>query len=1200
MLKALELNGFKSFADRTRLEFAAGITAVVGPNGSGKSNVVDAIKWVLGNQSAKALRGNEMTDVIFSGSGARKPANAAEVTLSFDNSAGVLNSDAADVHVTRRVLRSGESEYLLNRQVCRLRDIREVFAGIGVTTGAYSIIEQGRVDALLQSSPKERRLIFEEAAGVSRFKMKRQEAARRLERIEQNLLRLADIVDELESRLRSVRSQAGKARKYKEHSDQLRELRIQVGLTDWRSLSTSLSGLVSESRQLQAQVSEAEAKVGYQEEQLHRIEQASEAAHQHAQQAAIQATATRERIAHCESTRRSQMARIDELMQETQRLERQLLTMSSRAGSTQQLVADTAEQLESAEQQYHELIDQLEQEQSQLTLAQTSLAQCRNDTERCRNDHADVFRSSTQIEHRIEVVRTQHESAVSDGERLRQDVEQLSATRTEFYERWLSSNEQLKEQELAARQLHQNLTAAQDTLRENRQQLLKVQAELSDLKGRLRGAIERGQVLEELERQLDGLSAGTKAVLQQAQNHPKGPFGSVRGIVADLLHVDEDTAPLVEIALGDRANFLVIENWRPELFELAEVEWGGRTTFLRLDVVYATSAVDRIDLTGEPGVIGRADQFVEIDADLAPLTRRLLGRSWFVDNLSTAFQLADGAGRGLNFVTVVGEYLGADGTLTVGPRQSASGLLSRRSELRALQHEIAAMQETIGTQEATCADFETALEENEQEISELAKKHEQQSFALNETRLRVASIRERLDRASEELSTAESDLKTNDQATAAGASELASLRQQLTDKRASQAQLQSKLNFLAEQSTQWEKQVASLQPQVTDIRVALARSEQRRDGLRRQMEQLQRDHEEHDRTLAETQQRASECRTQQQQLNNSVLELTSELAELYAAKDLLIAELQTGQLDDENFRKRRAEASRILESLRTQLLEKHARQQQIELSVQQKGQQRKDLHARLQEDYHVELAVLAASAPVSEVADRSQAESEIRRLREQLEKIGPVSLDALTELETIEERYKSLSQQYHDLKSAKARLQQLVSNINSESRKIFVETLDVVREHFQELYRNLFGGGEADIIVEESDSDDVLECGIEIIARPPGKLPRSISLLSGGERTMTCVALLLAIFRSRPTPFCVLDEVDAALDEANIDRFVAVLRQFMSSTQFIVVTHSKRTMACADTLYGVTMQESGISKRVSVKFEDVSADGQIRDTSQAA
>ena len=1200
MLKALELNGFKSFADRTRLEFPSGITAVVGPNGSGKSNVVDAIKWVFGSQSAKALRGSEMTDVIFSGSRSRKQANAAEVTLTFDNSARILDVDDEEVHVTRRVLRSGEAEYLLNRNVCRLRDIREIFAGIGVTTGAYSIIEQGKVDALLQSSPKERRLIFEEAAGVSRFKLKRQEATRRLERIEQNLLRLSDIVEELESRLRSVRSQAGRARKYKEFSDRLRDLRTKVGLADWRKLSAALESTSHEADTLRAEVDAARKTVAIHDEQLQTVEKASDELQTQSREATSQATSVRERIAQSESLRRSQVARGDELVEETQRLEKQLLSMSTRAGSTQQMVAESREQLLESETRFNELEGQVRQKQAELDLAQSALTQCRSDLATCRSDTTEAFRDATQLEHRIQVVEAQNAAAVSAGERLRLEADEAREASAESSGHFAIANDLLRQQESVAQQAQQELHATQEKLRDHRSQLTKALSTLADLKGRLSGAKERSLVLEELERQLDGLSAGTKEVLRLAKSEPDGPFGRVRGVVADLLHVDADTASIVEIALGERANCLVIEQVDSRMMEFAEADWLGRTSFLRLDVPLPASAVDRIDLSGEPGIIGRADQFVEIASDLAPLARRLLARHWFVDSLKTAFSLSKGVGRGLNFVTVVGEVLSADGTLTVGPRQASMGLLSRRSELRALVDEIRDMQQKIQTQQEHCTGLESAVHADEHNLTRLTSQQEKASRAVNETLMKVASARDRLDRANETLSEAEVQLKEADEKATAAANELAVLRSQLANRHVHQEQLQHQLNLHSEQAARLEQQVTGLQPSLTDIRVALARSEQRRDGLRHQMEQLRRDHEEHDQALEETRQRTVDCRTQQETLRQSVLDLTSELAELYSAKDRLSAELANWNSRLELLRKERSASSRNAEGLRTQLLEKQSRLQQIELKQQQGENQRREIAERLAEDYRLDIALLALTEPPVEIADRPKVESEIRNLREQLSGVGPVNLEALSELEAIEERHTSLAKQYQDLRLAKNRLEQLVVNINLESRDIFVQTLNLVRGHFQELYRSLFGGGEADIIIEESETDDVLECGIEIIARPPGKQPRSMSLLSGGERTMTCVALLLAIFRSRPTPFCVLDEVDAALDEANIDRFVEVLREFMSSTQFIVITHSKRTMSCSDTLYGITMQESGISKRVSVRFEDVSADGQIRQSGQAA
>ena len=1246
MLKALELNGFKSFADRTRFEFPEGITAVVGPNGSGKSNVVDAIKWVLGSQSAKAMRGKEMTDVIFSGASGRGQTNAAEVTLAFDNAAGTLDYDADEVQITRRVYRSGEGEYLINRQPCRLRDIREVFAGTGVSTGAYSIIEQGKVDALLQSSPKERRLIFEEAAGVSRFKLKRQEAFRRIERVDQNLLRLKDIVDELDSRLRSVRSQAGRARKFKEESDRLKLLRTDVALADWRQITATLRQQQEQAAELTVEKQTLQEQVAACDKQIAEAEEAAEAMQQQVQEANSRAAAVREQIAQSESTRRSQLARSDELQQESKRLQNQLLAMTSRAGNAQQLVAETNEELAAAQQQFDEFNQSVQAKQAELDLVMQALQTCRTTLVESRERHTTTIAEASQLETELHTIETERTTAQARSERSQEQVEHAESVRSQLATQVEAADRELQQVQEEHQQSRQRLTTVEGKLRDDRQQLAQAQREKADLQERLTGGQARATVLEELERRLDGLSGGAKEVLRQAREEPSGPFGGVRGLVADLLHVDADSATLVETALGHLANSLVVEHVDPAVLTMSESEWAGRTSFLRLDVPLAASAVDRIDLSGEPGVVGRADSFVETTADLATLPRRLLGRYWFVDHLQTAVRLSSGVGRGLSYVTVVGEVVGADGTLTVGPRQSTSGLLSRRSELRALVDEIAEMEQRNTQLETRNAQLAEAIETDDAEQQLHSERHQGVAQRYNESKVKTASLQQRLDEAERQTRLANEELEAAKSQVA-----LLTANGSCSEQRAKIEQLRAKLETqidrLTMQSNQLEGQVDTLGREVTDHRVALARCEQRRDGLQRQTQQQLHDHEEHDRALQETRDREAEARQQGSQLEQSVLTLSSDLAELYHAKESLVAQLDQQNNHHDGRRQQRTTVIRQVDALREQLLDVQSRLQQVELSLQQLDHQRGDLSTRMKDDYAIELAVLAAESRESRVESsesrvqrqeelssgeavaldsrlstldsRKAIDTEIAQLKQKLQGIGPVNLEALSELEAVEERHTTLSEQYEDLKAAKVQLQQLVSKINTESRQIFVETLDVIRGHFQELYSSLFGGGEADIILESRDesqesraeaspldkssglstldsrlSTDPLECGIEIVARPPGKQLRNISLLSGGERTMTCVALLLAIFRSRPSPFCVLDEVDAALDEANIDRFVEVLKEFMSTTQFIVVTHSKRTMSCADTMYGVTMQESGVSKRVSVRFEDVSADGNIR------
>ena len=959
-----------------------------------------------------------------------------------------------------------------------------------------------------------------------------------------------------------MRSQAGKARKYKEFSDRLRQLRTTVGLVDWRRFSTTLTQSLQESTTLQAEVDEMRSAVAVHDEQLQTLEASVDQLQQQTRQANALATSVREKIAQSESLRRSQLARSDELTDETQRLEKQLLAMSTRAGSSQQMVDETTEQLELSESQYTELESRVRQQQAELDLAQAALSQCRSDLENCREQHTQAFHDATQFEHRIQTVESQHQAAATTGERLHLEVEKTQTAATESSTRLAVVVDQGRQDESASDEAHQNLLAAQDRLRQHRAQLAKSQVVLAELKGRLSGAKERSLVLEELERQLDGLSAGTKEVLRLAKAEPNGPFGRVRGVVADLLHVDADTASIVEIALGERANCLVIEQVDARMVELTEDKWPGRTSFLRLDVPHPASAVDRIDLSGEPGIIGRADQFVEIAPDLAPLARRLLARHWFVDSLQTAFRLSTGVGRGLNFVTAVGEVLAADGTLIVGPRQSSTGLLSRRSELRALVDEIREMQSKIKFQTDACGELELAIQRDEHSIAELTTHQEKTARVANETRMKVASARERLERTQAELAAAQLNLQNwNDESTHA-AEELADLRSQLAQRRLQQTQFQKQLTLRTEQAARLEQQVADQQPSLTDSRVALARSEQRRDGLRHQMEQLRRDHQEHDRALEETRQRTIDCRTQQAFLRQSVLDLTSELAELYHEKERLTAELESWNTRGEELRKQRTTSNRAAEGLRSQLLEKQTRLQQLELKQQQREQQRHEIAARLAEDYHLDLALLAATEPPVELSDRAATEEEIRKLREQLSSVGPVNLEALDRAGN-HRRAAHLARQAiprppHRQGPPRAtsgehqprKPQHLPRDAGSGPRP-FPGTLPrpVRRRRGRHHHRGKRNR----------------QCWNAASKSSPA--PRASSLAAsrcsrGGERTLTCVALLLAIFRSRPSPFCVLDEVDAALDEANIDRFIEVLKQFMASTQFIVVTHSQKTMTC--------------------------------------
>ncbi|MDC0935701.1 chromosome segregation protein SMC [Pirellulales bacterium] len=1196
MLRALELAGFKSFADRTRLEFPQGVTAVVGPNGSGKSNVVDAVKWVLGAQSIKGLRGKEKNDVIFSGTRDRRPAGAAEVSLILDRWTGVGDDETRQVQISRRLYRSGETEYLIDRRPCRLRDIRDVLAETGVASGAYSIIEQGKVDALLQSSPADRRLIFEEAAGISRFKAKRHEAGRRLERVEQNLTRLTDIVTQLQLQVTRVQSQAGKANQHKEAAGSLRELQTRLWLAGWRRLTAEIArheeALAAQNRQLsdlEHQVAQGDAEVVAQD-------QLADELHARVREMTAEVASVRERIAQCETRRQSQVARIEELKEETERLAHQLLMMTSRADDSEQLVQQTTSDLQEAEERHEKTAAEVEQGEAKLALADANWKQAQDAEDAVRADLEQMRRQGSQLQNEVQVLAVQHESA--SGARARREAE-LREVEENFHritQDHARAVEGLQTASVAATKAAAELEQLQQRIRTARTRQAALQEQHAELQSQLSGARERMAVLEELERRLEGLNGGTKEALRLAQENPTGPFGAICGVVADLLHVDADLAQLIEIVLGERANFLVAVDGKqlePALIE-ASTSLTGRLTVLRLDVPTPASAVDHLDLSSESGVVGRADHFVESAPELSPLVKRLLGRHWLVDALPTALHLASGRGRGLNFVTVAGELVTSDGALSVGPRQTTAGMLSRRSELRSLAERVAALQHEIEENQTNRDALDNELTDADATLQELTARHAAVSEQAASAQAAEVGLAERLARIEKKRAVLTAECEQAEQSDRDRTAQLTEYQTRLEECQQGEAAAVGILKSSQVELQSCVEEVERTRKVLTEARIALAGSGQRRDGLQRQMMQLQMDYEERDRALAETRERATQCVEARSALEKSNEQLAVEGAELASRRDALGEELATAQNTVSEARGRRTEAAKQADAIRQKYFQCQKDTQQRQLQTGQIEHERAALSQRMRDAYHVELSELSVEMTDEPVTDRAAVEAEIRRLKTVLDGLGPVNLEAVEELDSLEARCLSLSAQHDDLQAARKHFSQMVTQINSESRRLFAETVEEVRGHFRELFAKLFDGGEADIVVVSEEGEDLLECGIDIIARPPGKQPRSISLLSGGERTLTCVALLLGLFKSRPSPFCILDEVDAALDEANIDRFVQVLEGLTEATQFVIITHSKRTMSCSDTLHGITMQSSGISKRVSVRFEDVGRDGQIR------
>lgn len=1191
MLKALELIGFKSFADKTRFEFPPGITVIVGPNGSGKSNVVDAMKWVLGEQSAKSLRGKDMADVIFKGSGeGRRMVNSAEATIIFDNSRGQLPLDTPEVHVTRRVYRSGEGEYLINREPCRLKDIRNLFRGTGVGVDAYSLIEQGKVDRMLQASPRDRRSIFEEAAGISRFKAKKLEAQRRLERVEQNLLRLSDIVEEVENRLRSVRSQASKAKRYREYRDRLQELRTHVGLTDWRQLSVQLAAFEDAAAKARDQTAERAAQAESLEAQLLEFDVELATAMETIRASENRASHQRELIASREMAIEQSRQRVAELEESAARHRRQLAAMSGRAGDLQQHLRQVQESLEQAEAAHQQASSHAAERGQALLQTSRELDELRGRSEAHRQDHLDQLRAAAAAASRVSGLETQLETWQAAVERVRQTLAETDSTRANCQEE-MARVQQVEAQASAELEVvTQRLEAAKHSAAALRRTHDEEREALSVVRQRCTAARERVAVLDELDRNYEGLASGVREVLELAGEATEGPFAAVQGLVADLIQVSVDVAPLVDVALGEKAQHIVVAT--QELLDdllSGRYQPTGRVGFVSLNDAHR--GVDDRELYEQPGVIGRLDALIQCDDRVRPMVYRLLGDVWCVESLDAAVSLRGSATLPGRFVTLAGELVDRDGSIVVGSRPAMAGLVSRRSELRARNQEVAELEGQIEQRRQALADLAQQIEQQGAQVADLEIQHRETDRSLADLRARRQSLQERHQELTFKRQTLDAELQAAGEEARrtqtdreSGRRELAHAEAQVALSERASRELETRIHELQVQRTRYEQDT-------TAARIELARSEQNLAALRTTAQRLQEDQQERNRAVSDYHAQLVECLTRQAEANREILRATSELALLYLQKASLDTEVARLARQRTAHQKQRSQLGNELQTVRQRLRQAEDELHQAELQSGEIRHQRNTLADRLREDYEIDIAQLDPKISAQPCAERTAVEDEIADLRRKLNNIGAVNLDAVTELDSLESRFGSLSQQYQDLRQAKESLERIINKINADSRRLFQETLEAIRTNFQTLYRKAFGGGRADLVLEEGV--DLLEAGVDIIATPPGKPSFSNSLLSGGERALTAVSLLLAIFQYRPSPFCVLDEVDAPFDEANIGRFVEVLRGFLDWTKFVIVTHSKKTMTAASTLYGVTMQESGVSKRVSVRFEDVTEDGHI-------
>lgn len=1179
-LKRIELTGFKSFADRTELEFVRGITAVVGPNGSGKSNISDGIRWVLGEQSAKSLRGGNMQDVIFAGSDARKAVNFGEVSLTLDNSDKALPLDFSEVTVTRRVHRNGESEYLINKQPCRLKDITELFMDTGIGKEAYSIIGQGRIEEILSTRSEDRRGIFEEASGIVKYKSRKKEAQKKLEDTESNLLRIHDLVSELDGQIEPLKEQSVKAEKYKELKEDLKNKEIALYVhqiegvhTSWTQTNERLTALRDEQTVLSTFVSAHDALLEEERQALLRLEEVLEK--------------LQDELLHCsEETEKTEG--FGELLNERQaNLERNREGLMQSISSATERHAEATADAASLNGKRESLDEELAQLNAKLASESDKLALADGSTEAEEKLKAELFDTLNAM--------AQARNEIRYGEGQREVLERRVARIAEEEARLTEQQQGLNAKR---EQLDERFAAVSAALEDVRNRYVVEGARSSDLQRKLEEAqqavrrfdqkrdalVSRRDTIKELQDDYDGFQHGVREVLKASK---RGNLLGVHGAVAELVSVPAHLETAIETALGGAMQHIVMED---EKCSRAAINYlkqrqSGRATFLPLDVIRPRTLPDgdRRQLEQAEGFIGVASELVGSESKYSNIVSSMLGNVLISETLEQANRIASRLQYRYRVVTREGDIVNAGGSMTGGSLQKkSSSLLGRQRQLDDLAREIteAVNAQALARSEADNLKKQIALAAHN--IEQLRDQGEKER--LNEQQ--VAAERQQLRQEEKQLEEQQTALIMEKAAFDAEASSLSSTREEADVRLAAlvveEEQIQARIREAEELRRRSASEKEELQSALTELKVAIARFEQDRGAI----------DERASRGRAELARLSAEMKQLQESLALNAEEAARGEEQIVIQKERLNElRIQKKRLTENIEFKRadRAEKQRELERKEGETRDQRAKlrsvedgMRQAEIAVNRMDVELDNLLRKLSEEYELGFELAKAKYPVPE--DIVGTQNEVRDMKRKITALGDVNLGAIEEYKRVHERYQFLSEQENDLIEAKSKLHGIIREMDEEMSKRFLTTFSEIRKHFVVVFSRMFGGGRADLILAEPDKP--LDTGIDIVAQPPGKKLQNLQLLSGGERALTAIALLFAILNVKPVPFCVLDEVEAALDEANVSRYAQYMREFSDSTQFIVVTHRKGTMEEADVLYGVTMEEGGVSKLVSVRLED--------------
>lgn len=1187
-LKRIEIAGFKSFADRTKIEFEEGVTAVIGPNGSGKSNITEAIRWVLGEQSAKSLRGGKMPDIIFAGSESRKQLNIAEVTVVLDNTDNYLPLGFSEVSVTRRYRRTGESDFFINKKACRLKDIQDLFMDSGLGKESFSIISQGKVEAIFASKPEDRRGIFEEAAGVLKYKQRKRKAEQKLFETEDNLSRVQDIIYELEDQLTPLAAQSEAAKEFLALKKELTATDVSLTVAKIKQTRDSWESAKADFEELSKTVEEKSRFIQQTEQQLGTLRE------------------KRGSLDEQLETGQQQLLHLSEALKQA---EGQKALLSERSKNTQKTSAEYRETLneqrkkkDDAQANLQEVQTQQADKQTEKVALEEKIQQLTNEAEKykkspkelledLRGTYVELMQETANVSNELKYLERQYtqetaknQQNVTRFEALRDQLEELTEQQSAAQTKTKTLEAQLTEEQENYRRLAEEKNVSQ-------QQLQKEQQLMYDMMSQVQQARARQKSLQEIQENYSGFYQGVRSVLQH-----KEQLSGIVGAVAELIEVPEKYTLAIETALGASAQHIIVENEKDarQGITFLKKQRSGRGTFLPLTTIKPRSlgahhyqAIKDVD-----GFLGIASELVSFSENVAPVMQNLLGAIVIARDLDSANLLARQLRYQVRIVSLDGDVMNAGGSMTGGATKQGNrgNLFNQGHELAEWTKRYEEINQALQAKEAFVRDLQAKIADQTESLETLRTQGEQTRLAFQEAQSSEERVAAELTRLQKEQSLFSYEAKELESFLNDYQVQKETLDFKQVELKTQQDKINQEIQQLNEESDQLEEKRAGINAELSRLQADYAVLDERLLYLERQALGFEEQINELTNQIVNLENQLLALSSDSSDHEESEESLTQRLTELATAREHLQEQLAVWKEMRQSLQQQVDQADSELTEANREQKQLLARQSQADVQKNRYELKLDNALAYLQEEYS--LTFEGAEAQADPEIDQQVAQTEVSRLKQAIEKLGPVNLNAIEQYQQVEERYDFLTTQRDDLLSAKEQLFETMDEMDDEVKTRFFTTFQAIREKFNVVFPNMFGGGRAELVL--TDPDDLLNTGIEIEAQPPGKKLQSLSLLSGGERALTAIALLFSIIQVRPVPFCVLDEVEAALDEANVARFGRYLSAFQNDTQFIVVTHRKGTMEAADVLYGVTMQESGVSKIISVRLEEVKEDGKFQ------